>query len=130
MKLGEGRTDRKKQYILQEQEMSGISMLLFLDWKSPATSKMEKRRISKPSRNGEVSVAFHIFKSGDRKSGVESVHLPSQALGDYLLNSASHNYKNRKEKKGEERPVIREKPLRSGENCWPWFRTNKRSHLE
>lgn len=75
MKLGEGRTDRKKQYILQEQEMSGISMLLFLDWKSPATSKMEKHRISKPSRNGEVSMAFHIFKSGDRKSGVESVYL-------------------------------------------------------
>lgn len=52
--------------------MTGISRLLFLDWKSPATSKMEKCRIRELCRNVEVSIEDNIFKSGDRKSGVDS----------------------------------------------------------
>lgn len=44
--------------------MPGISRLLFLGWKSPATSKMEKYRIRELYRNVEVSIKGKVFKSG------------------------------------------------------------------
>lgn len=44
LRLGEG-TESEEAAILQEEGTAGISKLLFLGWKSPTTSKMEKCRI-------------------------------------------------------------------------------------